>query len=118
MDRREFLAKAALAAALIGVKVTVTSCGEDNPAGPAGNGNVTGFATGGGHSHTGVITRAQLDAGMAVTVTFTGGGHEHHLPLDDAQVQTIAMGQRVVVSNFVNPSDPAVSQHAHDYTFN
>ena len=115
MDRREFLTKAAMAAALIGVKVTVTSCGGDDTTGPAlGASDVRGEATGSGHTHTGVITKAQLDAGAGVTVTFTGSGHEHHLPLTDSEVQMLAQGQPVQKLG-VTTND--VQLHPHDYTF-
>lgn len=111
MDRREFLQKAALTAALIGVTVTVNSCGDDDPAGPDGGaGGVTGTATGSGHTHTGVITQAQLTAGAAVTITFSGSGHTHGLPLDDAEVLAIAQGSHVE-KNFTD-------SHPHTYTFN
>jgi hypothetical protein len=102
-----------MAAALIGVPVTITSCGGDDPTGPppAGNGDVTGSATGGGHTHTGVITKAQLDAGMAVTITFTGGGHTHDLPLTSTEVMQIAQGTRV-------QKDFTDFLHPHTYTFN
>lgn len=112
MNRREFLSKSALMAALIGVSVKVTSCGSDDPAAPAtGNGNVTGSASGSGHSHTGTITKAQLDARMAVSITFSGSGHTHSLPLTDTEVTDIAMGTQVQkpFSDF---------QHPHTYTFN
>ena len=113
MNRREFLSKSALMAALIGVSVKVTSCGSDDPAAPGtGNGNVTGSTTDGGdHSHTGTITKAQLDAGNAVNITFSGGGHTHSLPLTNTEVTNIAMGTRV-------QKDFTDFQHPHTYTFN
>ena len=110
MNRREFLSKSALMAALIGVSVKVTGCGSDDPTAPA-TGNVTGSATGGGHSHTGTITKAQLDAGNAVNITFSGGGHTHSLPLTNTEVTNIAMGTRV-------QKDFTDFQHPHTYTFN
>jgi hypothetical protein len=110
MDRREFLQKAALAAALVGVTVTVSSCGDDDPAAPGtGAGDVTGTATG-GHTHTGVITKAQLDAGADVNITFPGIDHSHSLPLLASEVMDIAQGTRVQ-KNFTD-------LHEHTYTFN
>ena len=115
MDRREFLAKAALAATLLGVTVTVTSCNSnDSPTGVNSNGDVTGSATGSGHTHSGVITKVQLDAGAAVTITFSGSGHTHHLALTDTEVHTIASGQRVQKTVVTPPPD---QQHPHTYTF-
>ena len=111
MDRREFLSKATMAAALVGVTVTVTRCGGDDPAAPStGTGNVTGTASI-DHTHTGVITKAQLDAGAAVTITFSGSGHTHALPLTNSEVQSIAQGTRV-------QKDFTDFQHRHIYTFN
>ncbi|HZM15003.1 MAG TPA: twin-arginine translocation signal domain-containing protein [Candidatus Krumholzibacteria bacterium] len=118
MDRREFLSKAAMAAALVGVTVTVTRCGGDDPAAPTtGTGDVTGTASI-DHPHTGVITKAQLDAGVAVTITFTGSGHPHGLALTDSEVQSIAQGTRVQ-KDFTDTQNPnAASRHRHLYTFN
>ena len=114
MDRREFLTKAAMAAALLGVTVTVTSCNSsDNPTGLNNNGDVTGHATG-GHTHTGVITKAQLDAGVTVTISFTGSGHTHHLKLEDAEVQSIAQGNHYEKTTITPLPD---QQHTHTYTF-
>ena len=114
MDRREFLSKAGMLAALVGVSVTVTSCGGDDPAAPnPGSGDVTGNATDAGHTHTGVITKAQLDAGAAVTIAFSfASGHDHDLPLTSSEVMQIAQGSRV--SKVFDDS-----KHApHTYTFN
>ena len=112
MNRREFLTQAAMLAALVGVSVTLTSCGSNDPAAPkAGPGDVTGHATGSGHTHTGVITKAQLDAGVAVSILFTGSGHTHNLPLLDSEVVLIAQGSRV-------QKDFNDGQHPHTYTFN
>ena len=114
MNRREFLTQAAMLAALVGVSVTATSCGggSSSPTGPnPGPGDVTGQATGSGHTHTGVITKAQLDAGVSVTILFTGSGHTHNLPLTDSEVMQIAQGARVQK----NYDD---GQHPHLYTFN
>ncbi len=112
MNRREFLSKSAMVAALVGVSVKVTGCGSDDPASPApGNGDVTGSATGSGHTHSGTITKAQLDAAMAVSITFSGSGHTHSLPLTDTEVGNIAMGTRV-------QKDVTDFQHLHTYTFN
>jgi hypothetical protein len=72
---------------------------------------VAGSASGSGHSHSGVITKAQLDAGVAVTITFSGSGHTHGLPLSDAEVTQIAQGA-TVQKNF----DDGV--HPHTYRFN
>ena len=111
MNRREFLSQSAMLAALIGVSVKVTSCGSDDPAAPGtGSGNVTGTASI-DHTHTGTITKAQLDAGMAVNITFSGSGHTHSLPLTAPEVTDIAMGTRV-------QKDFTDFQHRHIYTFN
>jgi len=113
MDRRTFLTKAGLSAALVGVSVVAIACGsdDDSPTDPGtGGGNgITGNASGGGHSHSGVITRAQLDAGVSVTILFTGN-HTHNLPLSSAEVQQIATGQRVQKDH--------TDGHLHTFVFN
>jgi len=73
--------------------------------------DVTGVATGSGHTHTGVITGVQLDAGVAVEIIFSGSAHTHNLPLTGTEVQTVAQGQRV--EKFYTDA-----LHAHLYTFN
>lgn len=118
MDRREFLRNTGLLAALIGVQVTTLACGDDDNT-PNGNGDgggdeEVGSATGSGHSHTGVITRAELDAGDAVTVTFTGSGHTHSLALTSDEVQSIAAGTRVEKADVTTPG----ADHPHTFVFN
>jgi len=76
---------------------------------PLLSGDATGVATGGGHTHVGVITQAQLEAGAAVTITFSGSGHTHNLPLSTDEVQQIAQGQPVQKSY--------MDLHPHTYTF-
>ena len=113
MDRREFLKKSAMAAGLIGVSVTAVACGSDSnsPTGPGGGTpSITGGATGSGHTHSGTITGAQLDSGVAVTITFTGAGHTHSVPLTQQQVLAIATGTRV--------SFDFTDAHPHMYSFN
>ena len=73
------------------------------------SGDVTGVATGSGHTHAGIITQAQLEAGVAVTISFSGNGHTHNLPLSAEEVQQIAQGQRV--------QRAYMDSHAHTYTF-
>jgi hypothetical protein len=117
MNRREFLRDAGLLAALIGVPVTITSCGSDDegePNGPEGPGDETGTATG-DHTHSATITRAELDAGNSITVTFSGSGHTHEFTLTADEVQMIAAGTRVQKVDFTAPVGPA---HPHTYTFN
>ena len=115
MDRREFLAKAGLVATWAGVAVTVSSCSDDSPTDPGGgtggtNNDATGVVTGGGHSHGGaVITEAQLNAGLDVTLTLTGT-HTHQVQLTAQQVMDVADGIQVSVDIF--------DGHSHTITFN
>ncbi len=114
MNRREFLSSALLAG-LVGVSVTVAGCSsssDDNgpTAPPPGSSDVQGTATGSGHTHSGVITAAQLDAGVAVSILFSGSGHTHNLPLSAAEVAQIAGGM-MVQKDFND-------RHLHTYTFN
>ena len=113
MKRREFLRQAGWVS-LLGMSVTVIACSDDegtptNPGG-GGSGDVTGQASGGGHTHSGVITEAQLDAGVAVSIAFSGSGHSHSLPLTESEVEMIAGGQRVEKDHD--------DRHLHTYVFN
>lgn len=115
MDRREFLAKAGLAATWAGVSITVGACSSDSGDGGTapGTGDVTG-SIGANHGHGGaVVTEAQILAGQAVTLTLTtGAGHTHTLDLTAQQVMDIGDGMTVVQSSSFD------SAHDHPVTFN
>jgi hypothetical protein len=114
MDRREFLAKAGLAATWAGIAVRVSACGDEGDGGtqPAAA-DAVGAVTGGGHSHSGaVVTEAELSAGNAVTLTLTGSGHTHTVQLSAPQVMAIAGGQTVSVTSSMDAG------HTHTVTFN
>jgi hypothetical protein len=93
MGRREFIGAAA-SALFAGVVITVTGCSEDDPAGPAKDGSVSGTIAN-NHGHSVTITKAQIDAGGEVTLTFTGGAHSHTVTLAPAQVAMIKSGAGV-----------------------
>jgi hypothetical protein len=115
MDRRAFLAKAGLLATWAAIPVTLAGCGDDekNPTGNGENGDVAGsVSNSGGHTHSVTITKAQIDAANAVTLTLTGGGHTHTVSLTAEQVMTIGEGGRVQRES---SSDQA---HTHTVAFN
>lgn len=119
MDRREFLAKAGIAATWAGIAVRVSACGDDGDGGtgPDGNGGVTGsVSSSAGHSHSGAtITDAELMAGNAVTLTLTGAGHTHVVNLTAQQVMLIADGTQVSETSVDNTGGVP---HEHTVTFN
>ncbi len=114
MDRRSFLAKAGLLATWATIPIALTACGSDkksstNPP----DGDVAGdVSVSGGHSHSVVITRAQIDAGSGVTLTLTGGGHTHTVSLTAEEVMSIGDAQRV------SKQSSAGGGHDHTVTFN
>jgi hypothetical protein len=117
MNRRQFLARAGAVATWAVIPVAITACGDDDssPSQPddGGNGDISGdVATSGGHGHSVRITRAQIDAGDAVTLTLSGGGHSHTVSLTADEVGDIGDGTRV--------SKPSSSDqgHTHQVTFN
>ncbi len=89
MGRREFLGAAA---ALIGV-AALAGCGDDT-AGSGDDGPEILVDAGGSpsHTHDASITKEQIEAGEAVTLTLTGGGHTHTVDLTGADVQGIKAG--------------------------
>lgn len=114
MDRREFLAKAGLLAPWAAIPVVLTACSNDktSPTTPA-TGDVAGdVSVSGGHSHSVVITKAQIDAGNSVTLTLTGAGHTHTVSLTAEEVMNVGDAQRVSKPSSTN------SGHSHTVTFN
>src|SRR6185503_20124071 len=100
LTRREFTVESALAM-LAGVTITITGCGGDddnpttNPTPPATDKTAT-VSTDAGHSHTAVVTAAQLTAGNAISVTLTGQTtHTHTVALSQAELTQISGGTRV-----------------------
>ena len=116
LTRREFTVESALAM-LAGVTITITGCGGDdepttNPTPPATDKTAT-VSTDAGHSHTAVVTAAQLTAGNAISVTLTGQTtHTHTVALTQAELTQISGGTRV---QKVSSNDNA---HTHTVTFN
>ena len=95
LTRREFTVESALAM-LAGVTITITGCGDDddpttNPT-PATDKTAT-VSTDAAHSHTAVVTAAQLTAGNAITLTLTGQTtHTHTVDLSQAELTQISGG--------------------------
>jgi hypothetical protein len=112
MDRREFLAKAGIAATWAGVAIRVSACGDDSGTGPD-DGSVRGTISG-NHGHAVTVTQAELLAGNAVTLILDGDfdDHSHSLQLTSLDVEDIANGLTVSVSS---SSDEG---HFHVVTFN
>lgn len=92
MGRREFIGAAA--AVFAGVVITVTGCSEDEPTG-SGNGGKQALVESGGspaHNHSGTVTKAELDAGVAMILTVSGNGHTHEVPLSAQDIANIKSG--------------------------
>jgi len=115
LTRREFTVESALAM-LAGVTITITGCGgDDNPTTnptPATDKTAT-VSTDAGHSHTAVVTSAQLSAGNAITVTLTGQAtHTNTVALSQAELTQISGGTRVQKTSTTD------NAHSHTVTFN
>lgn len=111
MGRREFIGAAA-AALFAGVVITVTGCSEDDPAGPAADGSVSGTIAN-NHGHSVTLTKAQIDAGAAVTLTFSGGGHTHTVSLTAEQVALVKSGAGV----HTGLASSTTNDHSHGVMF-
>ena len=110
-SRREISAAAALTL-LGGAVITVSGCG-------GGGGNGSGSVTGrtaeisANHSHTSTITKAEQDAGNALTLNIQGSSsHPHMIQLTAAEVVSIRKGTRVAKTSSVDFG------HDHIVTFN
>jgi hypothetical protein len=117
LTRREFTVESALAM-LAGVTITITGCGGDddnpttNPTPPATDKSAT-VSTDAGHSHTAVITAAQLTAGNAITLTLLGAAtHTHTVDLSQAELTQIRSGTRVQKTSTTD------NAHSHTVAFN
>ncbi len=116
LTRREFTVESALAM-LAGVTITITGCGGDdnpttNPTPPAADKTGT-VSTDAGHSHTAVITAAQLTGGNAITLTLMGQTtHTHTVALSQAELTQISGGTRVQKTSTTD------NAHSHTVTFN
>lgn len=119
--RRQFTLAAALAA-LSGVVITISSCGESYsspttnptpaPTPTSGTGDKTGNISG-NHGHSAVITGGQLTGGGAVSLNIQGSAtHPHNVDLTAAEVAAIAANQQVSKESSDN------SGHSHTVTFN
>jgi hypothetical protein len=116
LTRREFTVESALAM-LAGVTITITGCGDDennpttNPT--PGTDKTATVSTDAAHSHTAVITAAQLTAGSAITLTLTGQTtHTHTVALTQAELSQINAGTRVQKTSTTD------NAHSHTVTFN
>lgn len=106
MGRREFIGAAA---ALIGAAALAAGCGDDTTG--SGDGSLEGFVDAGGspsHSHDVSITKEQLEAGEAVTLTLTGGGHTHTVELTGAEVQGLKAG-----TAHLSKTSSTTASHSH-----
>jgi len=116
LTRREFTVESALAM-LAGVTITITGCGgDDNPTTnptPPGTDKSATVSTDAGHTHTAVVTAAQLTAGNAISVTLTGAAtHTHTVDLSQAELTQIKAGTRVQKTSTTD------NAHSHTVTFN
>jgi hypothetical protein len=108
MGRREFIGAAA-AALFAGVVITMTGCDKDDATGPGDGGKAGLVEKTNGHNHDVKITKAQIDAGGAVTLTLTGNGHTHDLKLTAEEVANIKSGAGV----HNKPSEDSGTGHTH-----
>lgn len=123
LDRREFTLASAMAV-LSGVAITISACGGSSssgsspttpstPAPPPAPGDAVGtVSVSAGHSHTAVITGAELTAGGALSLTITGSGHTHTVELTADDIVAIADGQTVAKAS------SNTQAHTHTVTFN
>ena len=68
--------------------------------------------------HIAAISAAQLSAGNGITLDISNGSHSHTVVLTSAQVMQIAAKARVFVDSSTNPHSNGADPHAHTVTFN
>ena len=121
LDRREFTVASAMAV-LSGVAITISACGGSSDSGgnpaapstppPASGDEVGSVSVSAGHSHSAVITAAQLTDGGALSLTITGSGHTHTVELTADDMAAIAAGTTVAKGSSTTEA------HGHTVTFN
>jgi hypothetical protein len=121
MERRVFT-QAWVMALLGGATITIVGCGGGTPtSGSGGGGTGSGSGSGGpsgtdeagvidgNHGHSAIVTKAELDAGLGLTLSIMGtADHTHSLVLSGDQVVAIRNGDRV--------SQPTTTTNAHFHT--
>lgn len=114
-SRREFLGAAA-AALFAGVTITLLGCGDDKGTGDtAGSGDIAGEISG-NHGHQAIVTKAQIDAGGAVTLHIQhNAGHDHTVSLTAEQMAQLKGGGMVTVES--STSSDASNPHTHSVMF-
>ena len=68
--------------------------------------------------HVAAISPAQLSAGAGLTLDISNGSHSHTVILTGAQIMQIAAKARVAVGSSTNPHSNGTGPHAHTVTFN
>ena len=115
LTRREFTLEAALAI-LAGCVITIadTSCGSSTsptPAATAPPADVNGVIAA-NHGHSGVVTGAQITAGLAVSLDIRGTAtHTHTVTISQADLTTLKNKQAVSTTSTTD------SSHSHAVTF-
>jgi hypothetical protein len=116
----------ALAFVLLGAAIA-TGCGSNSntptspqsTGNPVSTGNLAG-TVGENHAmpHVAIITAAQLNAGVGITLDISNGLHSHTVILTDAQMGQILAKARVSVDSSVNTHANGTDPHRHTVTFN
>ena len=115
--RREFTLEAALAI-LGGCAITISdACGKSSTSpGPTPPADVTGVISA-NHSHSAVITGAQITAGTALTLNIQGtAAHPHTLAISQADLTALKNRQTVTKESTTDFSN-TFGNHAHTVTF-
>ena len=119
IDRREFTLHSAMAI-LGGVAISVSGCDSDSPAAPTppSSGDETG-TVGTNHSHSAVITAAELAAGNMISLDIRGTAtHGHTVELSADEVMQIGDGARVSKESDATNDLGEFGVHMHTVTFN
>lgn len=110
-SRRTFLGGTA-AALFAGIAIQITGCGTEEES--SSDGSVSGAISNvANHGHKAVVTKAQLDAGGAVTLDIKGSAdHTHSVELTADEMATLKKGGHVM------KSCSTASSHSHSVMFN
>jgi len=121
IGRRQFslTALALLGGATIAIGCGGGSNHPTSPTATPSEGQNVGVVTG-NHPlpHSAIISAAQLSAGNGITLDISNGSHSHTVVLTGAQVMQIAAKARVSVDSSTNPHSNGADPHAHTVTFN
>lgn len=107
MDRRTFLVRLGGTLVAVPMVLEAVACGSSPTKATAKDRFDVPNSDNSGHSHTFTIKCTELNSTSSLAYTATGSGHTHSVPIDLAQLASIAAGNEITI--------PTNDSHAHTW---